>query len=250
MSFTTLMYHEIREQSMLNPEHPSPIKVRQEYEDNLPSVLFVTLENFQEQMAYLYENKYHTLTLSQVIDFYYKDSPLPEKSVLLTFDDCYQSIARYAYPILKKYQFRATAFVVTGWLNKEEEPFLPERSVCLSEETLNAMTDVYEYANHTDRFHTRKEETASIMMLTDDQAFSADLDACNGYPLIKAKDVFAYPFGLFNDRNVALLRSKGFKLAFTSNPGRNDRSIDPLLLYRNAVPYFMELQTFRNIIGN
>lgn len=249
MSFAVLMYHEIREQSMLHPEHPSPIKVRQDYEDNLPSVLFVTLENFRDQMAYLYDNKYHTLTLSEVIDYYYKDVTIPEKSVLLTFDDCYQSIARYAYPILKEYRFHATAFVVTGWLNQSEEPFHPEKSVCLSEETLTAMTDVFEYANHSDLFHTRRDETTSAMMLADDRAFSDDLDTCNSSRVLKAKDVFAYPFGLYTERNVELLRSKGFKLAFTSTPGRNEESTDPLLLYRNAIPFFMELQTFRDIIG-
>ena len=130
MSFTTLMYHEIRESHMLHPDQSSPIKVRQNYKDNLPSPLFVSLENFQEQMDYLYGNGYLTLTLAQVMAYYQNGAKLPEKSVLLTFDDCYQSIARYAYPILRKYHFKATAFVVTGWLNTSSQPFDPE-PVCM-----------------------------------------------------------------------------------------------------------------------
>lgn len=249
MSFAVLMYHEIRESRMLHPERPSPIDVRQDYEDKLPPPLFVSLENFLAQMAYLYENQYHTLTLSEVINYYYNGAALPEKSILLTFDDCYQSIGLYAYPVLKKYGFHAVAFVVTGWLNTERKPFDPEKSVCLTEEELGGMTDVFEYANHTDQFHTRTTASVSIMMEAGDKQFSDDLDLCNSSPVIQAKDVFAYPFGLYADRNVALLRNKGFRLAFTSENGRNDSNTDPLLLKRNVVPHFMELDTFRAITG-
>lgn len=248
MSFTTLMYHEIREISKLPHEQPSPIKVRQNYKDNLPSPLFVSLENFNQQMAYLHENRYHTLTLAQVIDYYYNGIELPEKSVLLTFDDCYQSIARYAYPILRKYNFKATAFVVTGWLNVNREPFDPERSVCLTEEELVPMADVFEYANHTDLFHTRTGMTTSIMMEASDLELSEDLDRCNSNPLIQATNVFAYPFGLYADRNLELLRSKGFQLAFTSDNGRNDINTAPLLLKRNAIPYFMTLEAYKKLL--
>ena len=248
MSFSTLMYHEIRELNMLHPEQSSPIKVKQEYKDNLPSPLFVSLENFGDQMTYLYENHYHTLSLSQVIDYYSKGTELPEKSVLLTFDDCYQSIARYAYPILKRYHFKATAFVVTGWLNTVSQPFDPEQSICLTEEDLNLMSDVFEYANHTDRFHTRTGMTTSIMMEVSDRELEEDLDRCNSNPLITAKDVFAYPFGLYIDRNVQLLRSKGFQLAFTSENGKNDPNTDPLLLKRNAIPYFMTMDNFKTLL--
>ncbi len=248
MSFTTLMYHEIRELSMLHPDQSSPIKVRQNYEDNLPSPLFVSLENFREQMEYLYENGYQTLTLAQVINFYHSGTELPEKSVLLTFDDCYQSINRYVYPLLKKYQFSATAFVVTGWLNTIREPFDPERSACLTEEELASMADVFEYANHTDLFHTRTGMTTSIMMEVSDQELSEDLDRCNTNPLISARTVFAYPFGLYTDRNVELLKSKGFQLAFTSENGKNDINTDPLLLKRNVIPYFMALEDFKNLL--
>lgn len=249
MSFATLLYHEIREGRILHPEQPSPINVRQDYQDNLPAPLFASLENFRAQMAYLYENKYHTLTLSEVIDYYYSDAKLPEKSILLTFDDCYQSIGLYAYPVLKKYQFHAVAFVVTGWLNTQPKDFDPEKSICLTQNDLEEMADVFEYANHTDQFHTRTGNSMSRMQVAGDQEFSKDLDICNASSVIRAKEVFAYPFGLYSDRNVALLRNKGFRLAFTSESGRNDRKTDPLLLKRNVIPYFMVLETFRNIAG-
>lgn len=249
MSFAALMYHEIRENRMLQQGQPSPIDVRQGYEDLLPSPLFVTLENFLAQMEYLYENRYHTLTLKEIMGYYYEGTELPDKSVLLTFDDCFQSIARYAYPVLRKYQFHAVSFVVTGWLHTERRPFEPEKSVCLTPEELSEMGDVFEYANHTDLFHTRAGAGVSRMMEAGDRDFGEDLDRCNKSPVIQAKDVFAYPFGLYSDRNITMLKDKGFRLAFTSAGGRNDRTADPLLLKRNVIPYFMDMEAFREVTG-
>ncbi len=248
MSFTTLLYHEIRENRMLSPGQPSPIAVKQEYEDKLPSPLFVTLENFRSQMEYLSVNNYHTLTLEEIKAYYYKGAELPANSVLITFDDCYQSVRLYAYPILKQYQFHAVAFVVSGWLNVSDTPFAPERSVCLTEHDLTEMVDVFEYANHTDLLHTRFNQATGRLQTATDAEFAQDLDRCNQHSILGAKDVFAYPFGLFEDRNVKLLRQKGFLLAFTSNTGRNDRTIDPLLLKRNVIPYFMEPAAFKALV--
>lgn len=245
MSFITLMYHEIREQHMLQPERPSPIDVRQGYYDELPAPLFVTIENLEEQLKFLYENRFHTLSLAEVKQYYYDGKELPQNSVLLTFDDCYQSIRKYAYPLLQKYQFHAIAFVVTGWLHSSAKPFQPESSVCMTRAELEEMKDVFEYANHTDQFHTRVGTSTSAMMTADDTAFSEDLDRCNSNGIVNATDTFAYPFGLYAERNLALLREKGFQLAFTSEGGKNDRSIDPLLLRRNAIPYFMDLKQFK-----
>ena len=249
MSFTTLLYHEIRESRMHHPGQASPIEVRQAYEDHLPPPLFVTLENFLAQMEYLYENRFHTLSLQEVKDYYYKGTGLPEKSVLLTFDDCYQSMGLYAYPALKKYGFHAVAFVVTGWLNTQKKSFDPEKSVCLTENELEKMTGIFEYANHTHQFHTRTGTTVSRMMEAGEEEISRDLDRCNASLLLQARDVFAYPFGLYSDQNVALLRNKGFKLAFTSEGGRNTGNTDPLLLKRNVIPYSVDMETFRNITG-
>lgn len=244
MSFITLLYHEIREGSSFDPKHPSHIEVKQSYEDILPPVLFATLEQFEEQMAYLKKNAYHIITLNDVKNFYVNGVRLPEKAVLLTFDDCYQSMKKYAYPLLKKYAFPATAFVVTGWLNDTPKEFNPAKSVTLSEADLAGISDVFEFANHTASFHQRWNPSTSILMTSSNEDFEKDLDTCNAKDYVKHKDVFAYPFGLYEERNVNLLREKGFRLAFTSQSGLNTDSTDPLLLKRNVVPFHMSMEDF------
>lgn len=248
MTFATLMYHELREASGFDPERPSPIDVKQNYADVLPAPLFVTVERFAGQMAFLHEQGYHTLTLQEVRRYYEDGQPLPERSVLLTFDDCFQSVKAYAWPILKQYGFRATAFAVTGWLHDEPRPFDPSRSACLAASELAAMTDVFEFANHTDLMHRRSGPRSSDLTALSDEELEADLMRCNSHPCIQAQDVFAYPFGLYEERNQSVLKRLGFKLAFTAEPGRNGRDSDPLLLRRYAVPYTMDLERFAHLV--
>ncbi len=248
MKFATLMYHEIRKSSEFDPEHASHIDVKQQYNDILPSLLFNTLEHFEQQMHFLHEQKIHTLSTQEIKAFYYEGRPLPQPSVLLTFDDCFQSVKLYAYPILKRYGFHALAFVVTNWLHDVPKDYNSQKSVCLTEKDLWDMSDVFEYANHTHNMHTRTSEGTSAMMTSSNEAFAQDLDQCNQRDIVGVKDVFAYTFGLFCRRNVSLLRQKGFKLAFTSDRGLNDSKTNPLRLKRDVVPYFMELGDFKKIL--
>lgn len=248
MQFATLMYHELRHSADFDHSRPSAIDVRQGYEAILPAPLFCTVENFREQIAYLSENGYHTLTLGEVKSFYAGELELPERSVLLTFDDCFQSVKKYAYPILKEYGFRAVAFVVTGWLHDSPKPFDPLKSVCMARNELGDIADVFEFANHTHEFHLRFGPDSSSLTKASDDQLRLDLEACNRFDGIGAHDVFAYPFGVYEARNVELLRREGFKLAFTTEPGRNGNNDDPLQLNRYTVPYYMDLKSFASLL--
>jgi peptidoglycan/xylan/chitin deacetylase (PgdA/CDA1 family) len=78
----------------------------------------VPTNQFQEEMDYLAENGYHTITLSEVYDAVDKNLPLPAKSVAITFDDGYLDQYSVAYPILKSHNFTATFFVITNMVGR------------------------------------------------------------------------------------------------------------------------------------
>jgi len=151
----------------------------------LPQVLFAFLEEFEKQMEYLHTNGYVTLKLKDIEEFYYNNKSLPEKSVLLTFDDMYKSVIKYVYPILKKYNFNAVGFVVLDWIFDEQQDYSTEYSVCMSKAELNTMRDVFEYANHTKALHTRKEDKTALQ-LVDRNTLSEDIKRCNEF--VKATD--------------------------------------------------------------
>jgi peptidoglycan/xylan/chitin deacetylase (PgdA/CDA1 family) len=74
---------------------------------------------FRWQMAYLAKH-YHVLPLSDVVEHLVAGRPLPERSVVITFDDGFRNNYTIAYPILKEFGLPATVFLVTGYLDSEQ----------------------------------------------------------------------------------------------------------------------------------
>lgn len=244
--FTTLVFHEIRPKNEIAAGQ-RPISVADGYEDSLPMPLYNSIDYFSELMTYIKEAGYHFLSLDEIKGFYYNNQTLPEKSVLISFDDCYQSQKKYAYPILKEMGIKAVSFEPAGWVFEEEDSYREEFSQVLCFKELEEMADVFTYANHTNHFHQRKGIEESRIMWESEASFSQDLKEGNRY--VEEQDVFAYPFGLYNQNNVKTLADLNFKLAFTTKPGLNTRKTPPLELHRSIISEGLPLEKFREILG-
>jgi peptidoglycan/xylan/chitin deacetylase (PgdA/CDA1 family) len=75
-------------------------------------------ENFEAQMQYLKDNGYTPISLATLDDHLINGTAIPNKSVVLTFDDGWKNQYEYAYPILKKFKFTGTFFIITGIVGK------------------------------------------------------------------------------------------------------------------------------------
>lgn len=82
--------------------------------DTARDALSVTPDKFDAQMEYLSKNGYEPISLDTLYAIFNKQAARPAKPVVLTFDDGYENFYRVVYPILKKYNFRAVAFIPTG----------------------------------------------------------------------------------------------------------------------------------------
>lgn len=80
-----------------------PVLNYHQVEDKDGNPLTLYCDQFDQQMAYLAEEGYHTITLDEMMDAAENGTPLPEKPVVITLDDGYVDNYEYAYPILKKY---------------------------------------------------------------------------------------------------------------------------------------------------
>lgn len=243
-SFITLMYHEIIKREDFTPTINEGICVSDGYEDKLPTPLFCFLDEFEEQMRYLHEQGYTTLTLQQVKDFYYSGKSLPEKAVLLTFDDMFKSVYIYAYPILKKYGFHGVGFVVKDWLFSQPQEYKIEKSVTMSFQEVEKISDVFEFANHTASLHKRRKECTEVQA-ADEEILYKDLMECEAF--VNTKEVFAYPFGGYNEQVIKNLREWGFSLGFTTEEGKNNIATDTMKLHRYGVFINYDINKFMDI---
>lgn len=76
--------------------------------------LTVTPSVFGQQLDYLKQHGYHTITFNQLFDFLYYNGPLPSQPILLTFDDGYDDAYQFAYPILQKHGYSGMFYIITG----------------------------------------------------------------------------------------------------------------------------------------
>ncbi len=70
---------------------------------------------FESQMKYLKDNGYNTITFSTLVKSIQDGTKLPSNDVVLTFDDGWKNQYTYAYPILKKYNYIGTFFIITSY---------------------------------------------------------------------------------------------------------------------------------------
>jgi len=76
--------------------------------------LTVSSELFAQQMDYLKEQGYHTITFNQFFAALYYGGPLPSRPIILTFDDGYDDVYHYAFPILQAHGFSGMFYIITG----------------------------------------------------------------------------------------------------------------------------------------
>lgn len=186
----TLMYHHIQ------PENQAKEKGQ----------LSLTVDNlyFEKQMQYLKDKGYKVIKVEQLINFFDDGSPLPNKSVLLTFDDAYEDFYTYAFPILQKFNFPATVFVPTGLVNNPGY---------LTWKEVSEMQNLVLFSNHTWSHKAVKIDSSAMK-----QEISIADQQLKDHNLNEPK-IFAYPYGSENMPAENYLNELHYKAAFGTKPG-------------------------------
>lgn len=200
--------------------------------DDVKIALSVAPADFDEQMSYLKAKGYHSITPDQLLDNLENGAPLPDKPLLITFDDGYLDNYTNAYPILKKYGFTATIFVVTDFLDREPQYITWAQARELTQAG-------FKIASHT-------MQHKSLVTLSDEEIKSELVGsaAALNYQLGKQSQYLAYPTGTYNLRIAAMLKEAGYRGAFTIKYGNVDKASNFFALER--VPVFRTDNTFKS----
>jgi len=143
-------------------------------------------ENIIKQFEYLKANNYQTLWMSEVDALKNSNQPLPEKSVVLTFDDGFLDNFTELYPLLQQYDFKAVCFMVLGRIGQKVDwsgKFISNNMHLMNKEQLLAISSHIELG-----FHTFKHDNYAQLSL---EEIEEDLLLCK--EIIKKEDLKVFP---------------------------------------------------------
>ncbi|MDN3019002.1 polysaccharide deacetylase family protein [Paenibacillus sp. BSR1-1] len=204
----------------------------------------INLEKFEEQMKYLSDQGYYTASISELVSYMNGEKTLPDKTVVITFDDGHKTNYLYAYSVLKKYGFKAVSFLITNRISESPVPFNPAGLQFLSWPEINEMKDVFEFGSHTHGLHYTTNGIAAIL-IQPEQVVLEDLETSRD---LLSTDYLAYPFGDYDAGTIELLKAAGYKYAFTTMPWNVKRGDNPFELGRKWVSPSFSLLEFDRLL--
>lgn len=189
----------------------------------IDEIYSVSGKQFEEQMSYLSSNGYTAISLGDLFAVYEGKATLPNKPIIITFDDGYEDNLLAALPIMEKYHMRATIFVASGLVGTTE--YLSWQQI------LELQEKNTEIGSHT-------MSHLGLSSLTPEQQQREIVDSKTLLEQHISRPVLflAYPYGAFSPVTEQLLKEAGYKGACSGIPGLNHKEGDVYALKRVNVP--------------
>jgi peptidoglycan/xylan/chitin deacetylase (PgdA/CDA1 family) len=179
-----LMYHYVG-------NNPNPA-------DRQRDTLSISPDKFEAQVKYLRDNGYTSISLDTLYAALKKQTSLPAKPVILTFDDGYIDFYVNAYPILKAYNISATVFVITGFVGQPAYLTWPQ----IKEMSDSQSISIEAHTVHHSHLPSISDD-AAVYELAESKKM---LEQMLGIPV----NFIAYPFGSTDERIMNIAKNVGF----------------------------------------
>lgn len=219
--------------------------------DQANNHMTIEFSQFEEQMNYLKENKWKTITMEQLDGWLGYTNNLPDKVVAITFDDGVTSTVNLAYPLLKDLNFHATSFVITGKIRQSSDYWKANNLQYVGLKEIMETTDVYDYQHHSHNMHHYTPGTNAGMFKTESYE-DIKTDLLNGQAQlgkafsndIQRTKYLAYPFGHYNQTTIDAAHDAGIRLAFTTIRGNVKLNDPPYELKRQGIAPNLTIKDF------
>ncbi|HAS01000.1 polysaccharide deacetylase family protein [Brevibacillus laterosporus] len=185
-----------------------PVLIYHSIADKPDNPYCVPPREFEEQMKWLHDEGYQTLTATELLQYYNEGKQVPDKSVVITIDDGYDDNYLIAYPIFQAYKQKATIFVTAGSVGRPS--FMTWDHI---KEMHNS--GLIDFQSHT-MTHAHLDKLSPDVVYQELALSKAMLEA----KLHKNIDILAYPYGGFNRAMLPTVREVGYKMAFTTVPSK------------------------------
>ncbi|MBR5369909.1 MAG: polysaccharide deacetylase family protein [Bacilli bacterium] len=189
---------------------------------------------FREQLQYLKDNNFKTLTMEEFRKWMYGEIEIPSKSILLTVDDGALGTGKhngnYLNPILEEYKLNATLFLITGWWDIE-----------------NYRGDYLDIQSHTNDMH--QYGTCGRGQINCNGYEAAKQDLAISLAVVQNNDSFCFPFYMTSSESLRAVKDVGFKLAFVGGNVDAKRTNNKWLVPRYPIQSDITLNQFINKVN-
>jgi len=201
----------------------------------------VAPEHFAEQMAWLAGAGYHTIDLHALLDYYAQGRAVPDKALVITFDDGYFCNYSRAFPVMAKFNFTGTIFLAANLIRTAAAPPLESRHSFMSWQEIREMqAQGWSFQSHglahvnlttLDAGQVWHEVSHSRALLAD--------------KLGRPVDFFCYPFAGFNPQVMAAVAAAGYRGACGGPPFYADGPVSPFAIGRTEILWQDSFMQFR-----
>jgi peptidoglycan/xylan/chitin deacetylase (PgdA/CDA1 family) len=195
--------------------------------------LTVSPEDFEAQLEYLSGAGYNTITLTDLHRHLNEGRPLPEKPIILTFDDGYRDAYTVVFPLLQRYNFVGTFFVLATPAHFEAPSYL---TWAMMEEMAQAGMEIQGHGRDHIDLRGRSYDFLVYQLLGVKEA----VENHTGQPVV----FFCYPSGQYDANVLSVLESAGYWGGVTAEHGRVHSLDDIYTLDRIRIRGANSLETF------
>ena len=230
---------------------PVPVLMYHHVNPHKGDMVTITPEVFEGQMEYLQRAGYRTLKIQELVSYINGGLTLPQKAVVVTFDDGWLDNYIYALPAIKKNKINATVFLITNRVENasqnatmipsfipthEESKSLIEKGeshkVVLNWSVIKEMSDtgLIEFYSHT-KSHAKCNSLSEKELAEELKESREIIEKRLGIPC----PYFCWPYGKYNGLAVNVAKKTGYKALFTTNHGVVEAGSDPFVINRIIV---------------
>jgi len=197
-----------------------PILCYHNFSERTNTNITLSRGRFEEQVRALSDSGYHTILPDALYDYLTKGKVLPPKTILITFDDSREAQYTIAEPILRKYGFTASFYIMTvcldkpNYLSSANLKDLSARGYCIAAHTFD-----HPMVNHIKSNEWKKELLQPKLVL----------EQIIGGPV----NYFGYPYGAWTNEAIQKLKQYGYKAAFQLSDKKSDQ--EPLFTIRRLM---------------
>jgi peptidoglycan/xylan/chitin deacetylase (PgdA/CDA1 family) len=231
--FLPMSYHnvyQINNNIVYAEETVIPILTYHNFTKDIGSSYIINIIEFEKQMNYLATHNYSVISLSELLKGL-KNGQLPPKPVVITIDDGFKSTFTLAYPVLKKYNFPATLFIYTDFIEKNNNSLTWGE---IKEMTENNLEIGSHALSHCNLLKYKENENYENYLARIQKEIFLSKEILESKIGGKVK-FFAYPYGVYSPTIKNLVIQADYEGILNANSMNNTFNADPFSFNRQII---------------